>query len=424
MKPRLTVLLGAGSTLNLGVTPPGVPPTGMPSTDDLTKRIARMQYPAVAHPGLPILFGPDAKKPFRYPKQIPIIPMVYDALAREFDYVDFELILHAVEQLDPIVASTEDKRRVDRYRAVLSAFVEVSRRFDLLNDASLLLAVRPLIITEIYRVMTGTPVRQFANPPALHGFIRGLDDQFKLSVFTLNYDDIIDDARGSWFDGFTRQVAHSSGGPVWSANGFDVQSFNNWREASEPLLVHLHGSVRFGYSPGQFVAAVKYSNSQTALQSVEGTRVGDTYSAGQITSASPIISGLSKVAKLVHNPEPFGYYYRAFIDAVLASERLLVIGYGARDDHINVWLEQFAKSHAEKRKVVWICKLDGRSVGERTVEKDMINQLAGNGGFRQFVHYDDPKSAQKFQVCGALGLVPSGFPVSPETTAEVLQFLK
>ena len=116
-----------------------------------------------------------------------------------------------------------------------------------------------------------------------------------------------------------------------------------------PLLVHLHGSVRFGYSLGEIVP-VKYSDVQAALASIEGTRVGQKYSAGQIVSASPIISGLSKAAKLVHNPQPFGYYYRTFIDSVLDSERLLVIGYGARDDHINVWLEQFSKDPCREAK--------------------------------------------------------------------------
>ncbi len=423
MKPSLTVLLGAGSTLNLGVTPPGAPPIGMPSTDDLTRRIAGMKIPAALHRSVPILLGPDESQPFQYNKQVPILPMIYHALTSEFDYVDFELILHAIEQLEPIVASIEDRRRVDRYRAVLSAFVEVNRKLDLLSDASLLLAVRPLIITEIYRVMTGIPVQSLARPPALHHFIRNLEDEFQLIVFTLNYDDVVDGARDSWFDGFTRPVEQSPGGRVWSANGFDAQHFNNWREASEPLLVHLHGSVRFGYLRGEFGTG-KYSDSQAALESVEGTRTGDRYSAGQIVSASPIISGLSKPAKLVHNPEPFGYYYRAFIDSILACERLLVIGYGARDDHINVWLEQFAQNHDEKRKVVWICKLDGSSVGERTDEKDMINLLAGPGGFREFVNYDDPNGAEKLQTCRALGLVPSGFPVSPETEAEIVQFLR
>jgi hypothetical protein len=417
-KPILTILLGAGSTLNLGVTPPGVPPCGMPSTDDLTKRIAGMKFPAALRRSVPVLFGPDESQPFQINKQVPILPVIYHALTSEFDYVDFELILYAIEQFEPIVASIEDRRRVDRYRAVLSAFVEVNRKFDFL-DASVLLAVRPLIIAEIYRVMTGhAPV---AQPLALHQFIRNLEDEFRLRVFTLNYDDIVDGARESWFDGFTRPVEQSPGGRVWTANGFDARQFNNWREVQEPLLAHLHGSVRFGYMPTEF-GPVKYSNSQAALHSVESTRTGDTYSAGEIVSASPIISGRSKAAKLVHNPEPFGYYYRAFIDSVLDCERLLVIGYGARDDHINVWLDQYLKNHRNNRRVVWICKLPGR-VWETTAEKQMIKSLAGPGGFQELRNYDNPDSAQKFQLCGALGLIPSGFPVSPQMEAEIVKFL-
>jgi hypothetical protein len=167
----------------------------------------------------------------------------------------------------------------------------------------------------------------------------------------------------------------------------------------------------------------KYSDSQAALQSVECVRIGDQYSGGQIVSASPIISGLSKAAKLIHNPEPFGYYYKAFIDSILDCERLLVIGYGARDDHVNVWLNQFLKKHADNRKVVWICKLDGRSVGEPTMEKSIINSLSAPGGFVEALHWDNPRSEQTFYNCGALGLVPSGFPVSPETIAKAMEFL-
>jgi hypothetical protein len=421
-KPTLTVLLGAGSTVNLGVTPPEVQPIGMPSTERLTNRIAAMRFPAAVHRGTPILFGPDATQPFQYNRTFPILPMIHRALTSEFDYVDFELILHAIEQLEPIVASIEENRRVDRYRAVLAAFVEINRRFDLL-DASLFLAVRPLIIAEIYRAMMAVPVQNLANPPALPQFIRNLEHEFKLRVFPLNYDDIVDGARDAWFDGFTRPVEQSPGGRVWSANGFDPRTFINWREASEPVLVHLHGSVRFGYLRKE-IGTGKYSDAQAALESVEGTRAGDHYSGGAIVSSSPIISGLSKPAKLVHNPEPFGYYYRAFIDSVIECERLLVIGYGARDDHINVWLDQYTKVHADNRKVVWVCKLPGGSVGTTTTEKEMINSLAGPGGFQEWRNFDDPNSLQKFQPCGALGLIPSGFPVALETEAEILEFLR
>src|ERR1700684_4404456 len=219
----------------------------MPSTDDLTKRIGGMKFPAALHRSVPILFGPDERQPFQYNKLVPILPMFYHALTSEFDYVDFELILHAIEQLEPIVASLEDRRRVDRYRAVLSAFVEVNRKLDLLCDASLILTVRPLIIAEIYRVMTGISVQHLAHRPALHRFIRHLEDEFQLAVFTLNYDDIVDGARDSWFDGFTRKVDQSLQGRVWEARGFGAPYFDRWREVSDPLLAHLHGSVRFGH---------------------------------------------------------------------------------------------------------------------------------------------------------------------------------
>jgi hypothetical protein len=48
MKPTLSVLLGAGSTMKLF---PEEPIIGMPSTADLTKRIANMNYPEAVHRG-------------------------------------------------------------------------------------------------------------------------------------------------------------------------------------------------------------------------------------------------------------------------------------------------------------------------------------------------------------------------------------
>jgi SIR2-like domain len=233
---------------------------------------------------------------------------------------------------------------------------------------------------------------------------------------------LVDGARLSWFDGFTGPEEEPEQGPAPAVSAFDARSFDKRRDANETVLAHLHGSVRFGYLRGQFGVG-KYSDSQAAVESLE-VSVSDQHSAGQIVSASPIISGLSKVAKLALNPEPFGYYYRAFIDAVLGSKRLLVIGYGARDDHINTWLEQFQKKHADKRRVVWICKLPGTSVGERTMEKDMIQALAGPGNFREYQHYDCQNNSEKFKLCGAVGLVPSGFPVEPGTEAKILDFLK
>jgi hypothetical protein len=107
------------------------------------------------------------------------------------------LNLSCTRSLEPVVASTQSRLRVDRYRAVLSAF-EISRKLDLLDNPSLLLTVLPLIITEIYRLITDIPIRRLAQPPALPQFIRKLEDEVKIGVFTLNYDDVVDGARGTW----------------------------------------------------------------------------------------------------------------------------------------------------------------------------------------------------------------------------------
>ncbi|HXN88431.1 MAG TPA: SIR2 family protein [Methylocella sp.] len=421
MKPKLTILLGAGSTLKLGLGAPDAV-SGMPSTAELTERIARLQFPAAVRRGVPFVYGPDQKYPFSIDKPFPLLPAIYSALSGAFRDVDFELILHAVEQLQPLVVSADPGYLSDRYHPVVGAFTEVRRRFDLLCDWTVLLAVRRSVISEIYTAINSKSVSISGDRLPLHTFIQSLEKEFQISVFTLNYDDLVDGARSSWFDGFTGPVEGAAQGHIWTVKAFDARLFDNWRDATEPLLAHLHGSVRFGYMRGQFGVG-KYSDSQAAFASLE-VSVSDQHSAGQIVSASPIISGLSKVAKLALNPEPFGYYYRAFVDAVLGSKRLLVIGYGARDDHVNTWLEQFQKKHADGRRVVWICKLPGTSVGERTMEKDMIQALAGPGNFQEYQHYDCRNDSEKFKFCGALGLVPSGFPVEPGTEAKILDFLK
>ncbi len=178
--------------------------------------------------------------------------------------------------------------------------------------------------------------------------------------------------------------------------------------------------TRQKYPDGFGVA--KYSDAQSAGKSIENTRKGDHYSAGQIVSAAPIISGLNKVAKLSQNPEPFGYYYRAFIDALLGSERLLVIGYGGRDDHINTWLEQFATKHREVRRTVWIGLLHYRPGDEPTAEETMIGVLSDRS-FHEWKHCYRGDSSERLVDCGPLGLIASGFPIKSETQKAVVGFL-
>jgi hypothetical protein len=412
MKPRLTVLLGAGSTMDLGIGPEAVR-IGVAGTDEITKQIARHKFPAAFCKGVPFVIDDKQEKPFYFGQVVPVLPLLYRALKATYEVVDFELMLHALEQIEPLI-STEAPL------AVLSAFVEIGRKYDVLTDRNLLRATRFAVVEQIHRLITQIEVGRLAQRPAILEFFERLAQEFQVSAFTLIYDDIIDGASLPWFDGFTGGAEQSGQGSAWEAKSLDATSFENWQHRSEPLLVHLHGSVRFGYSIGDF-GLRKYGSAQAAIRSLQGISRSDTYIAGQIVTGSPIISGLSKAAKLVHNPAPFGYYYKAFMDAMLMTDRLLVIGYGGRDDHINTWLSEFSRKFSV-RKAVWIGKLSGKMVGERTPEKEMIQLVAG-GGFQDFLHYDDPENPNRMHQFNALALVPSGFPISAEIEGQIFAFL-
>jgi hypothetical protein len=265
MKPTLTILLAAGSTANLGIGPL---PIGMPSTTQLTEAIARMRHPAAIRAGVPLIFDETQTKASAFPHEVPLLPLITGALRRDFSYVDFEVILHAVEQLAPLVAGLDANGRSGPKHPVLSTFIELRRDSDLLYDRVALNAVRRAIIEEIHRRISGCNIALADRAVPLHLFIRRLEAEFRINVFTLNYDDIIDQARPSWFDGFTKPQSPPLDGLLYNVAAFDPSSFSKWRNAPEPLLAHLHGSVRFGYLRNSFGLG-KYSHTDVAAKSLD-----------------------------------------------------------------------------------------------------------------------------------------------------------
>ena len=109
MKSKLTVLLAAGSTINLGIGPSSA---GMPSTKELTDIIAGLKYPAAVHSGVPFVLTVDQTHLSAFAQSIPILPRITRALHNAFSYVDFEIILHAIEELIPLVSCRDIIRPV------------------------------------------------------------------------------------------------------------------------------------------------------------------------------------------------------------------------------------------------------------------------------------------------------------------------
>jgi hypothetical protein len=304
----------------------------------------------------------------------------------------------------------------------IAAFVEILKHYEILNDWSLLRATRESVISGIHGEIHNRSLCLPRELP-LHKLVAALAKEFQLAIFTLNYDDVVDGACSGWFDGFVGKKDSSTAGACWEAQSFDAKAFDLWRDSNEPVLVHLHGSVRFGPSRQGF-DLVKYNSTAAAGEAIKGISRSDKSSGGQIISSDSIISGLNKAARLTLNPVPYGYYYRALIDSLLSNERLLVIGYGAGDEHVNTWLGEFCEKHGEERRVGWVGMLKGEMVGEDTLEKRMIHLLS-DGKFEDFRHYGAPGKPNSLMACGGkVRLGAAGFPLPEQAQMELISFLR
>ena len=429
MKNTVTVILGAGSTMD---TDNSGYPKGMFSTEELTANLIKNRSPEIIDPGTIYISKADPRLdpktnppvPISHSYHIPIIPLIHQSLKAQYNVVDFELMLHAIEQLMTFSDSVRYLRPADLFRHVLASFVEIQNRYKFLNDPMLLKNTHDSFISSIiFLIMNRINMcgnLEKASLP-LKKVFDALEETFILKTFTLNYDDIIDEAFPDGIDGFT---VGKSNPPL---SNFDRKLFLDAVRSNSSLLVHLHGSVRFGYASYPDKIA-KFESSQKAYDSIINTgRVSATDTRnGEYFGSDPIISGLNKVSKLIHNPVPFGYYYQAFTDSILSSPKLLVIGYGARDEHINTWIREFVKIHGEKRRVVWISKLFGSRNENLDNELNFLREVAGNNGeFQDWRASHEFLSSDLFQPHGpCLRLIPSGFPFKSDSMAErIIEFL-
>ena len=353
-KPFLTVLLAAGSTLDLGLPVPDANTAlhRMPSTDEITQAVLTLDGPLALLRGTAYFHdgrhSQSGRPPFEIARTVSVLKILERALKAEFDNVDFELVLHALEQLETYARAGCHLDMHDPFRPVLSAFTRFAGRYRLLANPELLTAARQAVIQSIVGLILERKQQCGTLIPSgkLTHFLKTIGDRFSLRVFTLNYDDLADEAVPHAFDGFEGTV--DDGGRT-DLRAFCPGAFAR-RYWEEPVvLVHLHGSVRFGYSlQSTQDELVRYDQPCEALKSLQGMMVSDKISYGSIVSAAPIISGLHKAAKLVQNPVPYGHYFRALMDSLVQTPRLLVVGYGGRDDHVNAWLSQFARSNCSR----------------------------------------------------------------------------
>jgi hypothetical protein len=152
-----------------------------------------MQFPSVVRTGTPFLQIEGDAKPFIANEITPVLRLLSQALSTTFASVKFELILHAIEQLLPLASMQTSNESWGQFHPAIGAFVEMSKRYENLADSSLLTITRESVIaaihTEIYN-------RSFQLPTELplHKLFIALAQEFRIAIFTLNYDDVVDGA--------------------------------------------------------------------------------------------------------------------------------------------------------------------------------------------------------------------------------------
>jgi hypothetical protein len=322
MRDQLTLITGAGFSV----------PFSIPSSKLLSDAIERIRV------SQHVTNGTDVQ----------ISELLHEALRREYVETNFELALHGIESLLSYIASEHSKGDLAGVRQVLHAFTEMSQRWIRLNDFNRLEVLRRQIIRKIVRMIDNS---EFSYWPASEPqpkeirsssrFINELLESFSLRAFTLNYDTLLD-RHSNWNDGFR------TGSPA----KFSRRIFQRKLTYSEPLLCHLHGSILFGYDEDGRI--VRYPDVRSALNSYKRERPLKPSHGGEPTYTGPIISGYRKLDKIITTP--YSYYYNALISAIINNPRLIVIGYGFKDSHLNYWLGQHKTIHGEKRRVVLVRK--------------------------------------------------------------------
>lgn len=320
---------------------------------------------------------------------------IFDALP---DSANFEHMLHVLEQLEAFNYRTEPEPSAE----VMQAAFDVHSQFGDLCEPHLVSQERYEIIEDIAAAFNVVDYDQYT---LLYDLLRPLYDQYNLDYYTLNYDLLADmvvyalswRADGAWSTGFTTTPVDQYGG-----NAFLPAFFAGHQGPRAYLrLAHLHGSLRFAYTlRGDEMsrnANVELAQFDGLKQASEVRRWIQAQAIGferSLINVSPILSGLRKTEKL--NVAPYGNYFADFAGRVSSSPRLLVVGYGGADPHINFWLNQYVEIHTGAAKFVEISLNDN-------YRNTLAYRLFGDGR-----PWNNPAEGRYESVAGHACVVTSG----------------
>lgn len=264
----------------------------------------------------------------------------------------FEDIFHVLETLESFRAGWHPST-AEKFKPRLAAFVQPAdpRWFDLMwliaAKASLLEAVAEQVEQSLTVFQPDGPHRWFRT-----FWLTALSTS-AWDIATLNYDNLLEQISPDLEDGF--------GSPsTWSR--FDATRVRKTRKSR---ILHLHGSVLYGYLPPQqerlFIDyredLCKFSSLSAARQTWFG-RSTHTAQSHEEAVIGPLITGLRKTDKLtVH---PYDDYQAIFRRSIERSPRLLIVGYSFGDLYLNSIMNRMLAIHGSRRLIVIVTFFPGQ----------------------------------------------------------------
>jgi hypothetical protein len=378
LKESLTVLIGAGASLDLGGA----------SVNHLTDTLLKKQS----------IYGIHHPHNFNHTKHI--FKFLHDGLKTYYKAPNFEHILHALETISSLTAAWQNST-ADQFKMIEGFLCSGPQGgYHYLFDSLLMINAKSILFETIHDeiMKTSATVNSHPNFAAWHQFWAHVQVAFDLNVATLNYDTFIDQALSGMEEGFV-QVP----GEIFSR--FDP----NQLLGAKNRIMHLHGSIHYGHLPGDQMAGqlgridawedLYYYPIPADAQATFGGRSTRYNQAGKESIVGPLITGMDKTSKIL-SAYPYSTTYMLLNEAIRTSSRLLIIGYGFADEHINNAIARMVRQHGTNRKIVIIdwyalrnMKWYPDSVREtRPALLEMV-QLLGQGGTMNGFKYTNPMTS-------------------------------
>lgn len=238
----------------------------------------------------------------------------------------FERVYHVLHEIDALRLTPG---AIAKFRPVMHPFVELTKGYS--NDA--LKSAAQVMLRAIYAETSRVCDAPETSLMPLTNFLSKLEDRFIPRIYTTNYDDFFEQARGlGYFNGFTQRAD--------GCHLFDPRSY--WSNWEQPGCFHLHGAVRMGFphpkSSEIEIGDIGWFDSRAQalpFSEFNGSGVNRLDGTGIVRSA--IITGLDKLGRIQQSP--FGTYYAGLAREVMEADVIFVLGSGLGDLHLNSWLK-------------------------------------------------------------------------------------